>query len=196
MSRKSATGGSSVQPFRSLEELAAAVSRNKGTVSRWTKRADWPVSRTAPWSRQDVPKILEWVEGALAHESTGGQRLKDADLKALKLEKLREEIAKIRAQRMQAETTLARERGELMAARDVEAEWVSITAAISNGFANLPSQVVPLALSAGMPHQASAQFQEQVRAQVDAILRKLSGAAGTEDDDDSEGQGTTGAVSA
>lgn len=186
MANRSATPDARVQPFRTLEELASAVDRNKGTVSRWTKRPDWPVSRQAPWPRSDVPKILAWVETALEKETTGGQREKDGDLKALKVEKLREEIGKIRAQRQQAETTLAKERGELIDARDVEAEWTSITANIRNGFDNLSSQIVPMALSAGMPHQASAQFQEQVGAAIASILKRLSSDTATEDDDASE----------
>lgn len=177
--------------FRTLEELAEAVERDKGTISRWTKREDWPFARKAPWPASDKPKILRWVADTLEKETTGGAGAKadggkPDEQKRLKLEKLKEEIRKLRAQADQAETALKRERGALMDAAEVESEWASIGVAVRNDFANLPSQLVPLALSHGMPHEAAATFQDQVQEAVNAILRRLSSDPQTEDSESGE----------
>ncbi len=145
-----------------------------------------------------MPKILEWAEHELEKEANGGQKgVKDVDLSALRIEKLQEEIGKIRANRRQAETALARERGSLVDAANVETDWAGVGAWINNAFANLPSQLVPLALNHGMPHQAAAMFQEQMAAAVTAILRKLSiGSPATEDDEDGPAEVPAGAIPA
>lgn len=42
--------------------LAAALGVNHGQVSRWTKRAGWPLG-PAPWTDADLEKVREWRKG-------------------------------------------------------------------------------------------------------------------------------------
>ncbi len=96
-------------------------------------------------------------------------------LPALRKDKLRKEIRKLHAQADAAETALARERGLLVDAAEVQQRWTAIAIVMRNAFQNLGAQLVPLALTHGMPHEAAAQFQEQTDGAVAGILRRLSG---------------------
>jgi phage terminase Nu1 subunit (DNA packaging protein) len=161
------------------------VDRDKSNVSRWLKRPDWPFSRTGPWQRSEVPEILRWIADSLISRESVDDEDGDDDYTELKKEKLRKEIRKLHAQADAAETALAKERGKLLDAADVERKWASIGAVVRNAFQNLSSQLVPLALGHGMPNEAAPQFQEQVDAAVGSILRHLS-------DDDGESENTEG----
>lgn len=174
-------------PIKTVTELATLVDRDKSNVSRWLKRPDWPFSRTGPWQRDEVPSILRWVAGTLISREMGDEDDEsDGDeLVALKKEKLRKEIRKLNAQADAAETALAKELGKLLDASEVERKWASIGSVVRNGFQNLASQIVPLALSHGMPSEAAPHFQDQVEAAVNAILRRLS----TNDSEDENHQG-------
>lgn len=136
---------------------------------------------------------MRWVANTLIVRE-GGQTTKPAadtassDLPELKKEKLRKEIRKLHAQADAAETALAKELGKLLDAEIVERRWASIGAVVRNGFQNLSSQLVPLALSHGMPNQAAPQFQEQVDAAVAAILRRLSSNDGETKNDSGGGE--------
>ena len=48
-------------------------------------------------------------------------------------------------------------------------------------FQNLASQLVPLALTHGMPHESAGEFQAQIEAAIEAILAKLSHPADADD---------------
>jgi hypothetical protein len=173
-----AKGNSSPKPIRTLGELSGLVERDPGTVSRWTKRDDWPFAKKAPWSRGDVPKILRWVADTLERDTRpdrgeGDDESAD-DTKALRKQKLREEVRKLRANADQAETALAKERGSLIDAGEVEQKWAATAVVVRNGFTNLASQLVPLALGHGMPAEAAAAFGQQVNEAVNGVLRHLS----------------------
>jgi phage terminase Nu1 subunit (DNA packaging protein) len=183
-SAKRANAGKAVQPVRTLVELSELVERDAGTVSRWTKRDDWPFAKRAPWPRRDVPKILAWVADTLERDAKaepGGDETKE-----LRKQKLREEIRKLRANAEQAETALARERGDLLDAAAVAQEWGRTGALVRNGFGNLPSQILPLALGHGMPQEAAAEFTRQVEEAVNGVLRHLS--RNGQDDDGEAGE--------
>jgi hypothetical protein len=179
----------------SLAELAALVERDKGTVSRWLQRPDWPFAKRPPFERTLVPKILRWVAEFLApardpdlpakpgqQPAAGGRDAARARHLQLREQKLQEEVRRVTAQAATLETALARERGELVEAAEVEREWAGIGATVRNAFQALPSQLVPLALAHGMPHAAAPLFQEQAAAAIAAILRRLS-------TDEAEGRG-------
>lgn len=175
--------------IQTLAELAGLVERDKGTVSRWLQREDWPFGR-GPWERASVPKILRWVaDNLIAREPIDGsdERSQRADrIKQLREKKLEQEARRINAHAATLETALARERGELMEAAEVEREWASIGAAVRNGFQALASQLVPLALAHGMPNSAAAIFNQQITDAVAAILRRLSSSATAEADEPGE----------
>jgi hypothetical protein len=161
---------------RSIEstfDLARLVGRERSTVTRWLQRDDWPFPKRPPWQRSLVPKIMRWIADTLiVRESSGVQG--NEELTALKKQKLEEEIRKLSTQADASEAALARERGTLMDADDVEAEWANVCAMIRRGFQNLASQLVPLALTHGMPHEAAPEFQQQAEAIVAAILQVMS----------------------
>lgn len=172
------------QSIRTLKDLAALVSRDIGTVSRWLKRDDWSFGGF-PIPRSAVPKIQRWMADTLERQAeavpTGTG---DVETKQLRKDKLREEVRKLRANADQAETALARERGALMDAAEVAQEWAGIGVVVRNGFQNLASQLVPLALSHGMPQEAAAAFQQQIEEAVAGVLRHLSRDGKSEDDGD------------
>lgn len=185
-----------ILPVKSMKALAELVGRDRGQVSRWTKREDWPFSPRAPWVRADVPKIIRWVADTLertggakeADDAVGGEADPDS-IAALKKQKLREEIRRLaedirglRARANAAETELDRVRGRLMDADQVARDFAAAGVNVRNGLQNLPSQVVPLALGHGMPGDAAQEFQGQVEELVTAILKRLSG-------DEGEGNG-------
>ncbi len=51
-----------------ISALARAVKRDAGTVSRWTKRDDWPFG-PPKWPASIAPKVLKWMTRL---DSTGG----------------------------------------------------------------------------------------------------------------------------
>lgn len=152
------------------------------------KRTDWPFPRQFPIGRTLVPKILRWVADTLiARESTAREQPGDPpdEVKELRKQKLRNEVRKLLAAAETAETALARERGRLVEAAEVEREWAGLGVVMRNAFQNLGAQLVPLALTQGMPHEAAPTFQQQIEEVVTGILRRLSsGGDGPEDDSD------------
>jgi hypothetical protein len=156
-----------------------------GTVSRWAKRPDWPFAKRGPWPRRDVPSMLRWAADTLERDAgpadAGAEGGAD-NTAALRKQKLQQEIRKLRANADQAETALAKERGQLLDAGEVERAWANIAVVVRNGAQNLASQVVPLALSHGMPHEAAGAFQEQVEQAVAGVLRHLSRDGSASDD--------------
>jgi phage terminase Nu1 subunit (DNA packaging protein) len=164
-------------------ELAGLVDRDPGTVSRWMKREDWPFPRQFPLGRSLVPKILRWVaDTLLARDLNRESDAPDDPKKDLRQEKLRQEIRKLHAQADTAETALAKERGQLIDAGEVETQWARIGVIVRNAFQNVPAQLLPLALTNGMPHQAAPVFMEQTEQIITSILRHLSTSDPSEDD--------------
>ncbi len=201
-----------VEPIRTLDELAKIVGRNKGTVSRWLKRTDWTFGRW-PWPRRLVPDILRWAAahlrdrsdvapaGEAAAEEGGGQAGGDGGdgspagarpaagtIYELKQRKLAAEVRKLEAQADQAQTSMAKERGDLLDADDVEMRWARVGATIRSGFENLASEVVGHALTRGMPQASAVAFHRQVDAAVDRVLQKLSEDDDGDAEDDEDGE--------
>ena len=85
-----------------------------------------------------------------------------------------------------AETELAREQGKLLMAEDVRSEWEQIGLRIRNDFRNATTSILPIALTLGMPMQASAEFQEKTNAIIEGILRVLSDAGRKQADEAEE----------
>lgn len=170
-----------------MKELAALVEKDNGTVSRWLRRPDWPFPRKAPWKPAVVPEILRWVADNLRPPTIDIEpgKPKGGRLTELREEKLTEEIRKLRAQANTFETAYARECGKLLDAPVVEQEWAGIGAVVRSGFQNLSSQLVPLALSHGMPNEAAPTFAQQVEEIVGGVLKRLSGVG----DNDEGGKG-------
>jgi gas vesicle protein len=166
----------STRHLQTLRELADACGSKVPTVSGWIRKPWWKWSKRAPWSRSIVPEINRAAADAL--EENRGGRPSDPEsaesTKELRDEKLRQEIRKLRANADQAETALSKERGALLLASDVEREWASVGVLVRNAVENLPSQIVPLALTHGMPHEAAATLQAQMEELISGVLRHLS----------------------
>lgn len=184
-------------PIRTAEELSLLVGRSKPTLSRWMRRAEWNFGKP-PWERNLLPRMMRWIAdhiGASAEKITGtgmSGRPVDVEGRDLRLSKARQEIRKLSAAADDAETTRARNRGELLKAADVESEWASVGAKVRNAFQNLGSQLVPLALAHGMPHQHAAEFQNQIEQSVSGILRILSSDGRIQDNEDGAGEVLSG----
>lgn len=169
-----ANGSGKSGTCKTLVEFSKALDVPKSSVSRWLRRIDWPFPRRAPWSKKIVPEVLRWAADTLEKGRPAKDASKATTTQQLRDEKLKQEIRKLRANADQAETALARERGELLLAADVEREWVSVGVVVRNALENLPSQAVPLALTHGMPHESAGKFQSQVEELIAGILRHLS----------------------
>jgi phage terminase Nu1 subunit (DNA packaging protein) len=117
--------------------------------------------------------VLRWAAIFLER---GRPAVKPGDDKTVKLkfEKLQQEIRKLAASADQAETELARTRGKLLDADEVANQWSVIGIVIRNALENIPAQVVPLALSHGMPHESSIKLHAQVEELIQSALRHLS----------------------
>lgn len=130
-----------------------------------------------------MPDVLRWAADNLEQGRPAADRGTPADpnkperVKDLREQKLRQEIRKLRAHADQAETALAKERGGLHDAAECEEEAVRRAALYRNAAQNLPAQVVSLALSHGMPHEAAAGFQKQIEELVHGCLRFTAASA-------------------
>jgi len=162
-----------------LTAFAAALKTPITTVSGWTRHADWKWRKKAPWSDEIVPEVLRWAADTLekGRPSKQADSKSDDEIKALREQKLRQEIRKLRAHADQAETALAKERGDLHDAAACEEEAVRRATLYRNGIQNIPSQIVSLALSNGLPHEAAPRFQGQIEELVNGCLR-FTAAAG------------------
>jgi hypothetical protein len=118
--------------------------------------------------------IVDYTEAKGIEGATGAS---DPETKKLRNDRMGLQIRRLQAQAEAAEMALQREAGKLMDAQAVEDEWARVGALIRNGFENLPSQLVPLALSHGMPQEASPHFSQQITEIVTAILARLAGSA-------------------
>lgn len=159
----------------SLAELARHVGRNRGTVLRWTRRADWPFG-DPPWSLTVISEAARWAALHLQHRLDDRSAVgvaEDADIVALKMEKLRKEIRKLHAQADLAEAEAKRFIGGLVAAGEVETEWVAITGRLRAAFDVTPAAITELATAAGMPKEYGAEFRQQVEEAIAGVLSRL-----------------------
>ncbi len=168
--------------IRTLAEFAAALKTPEATVRGWVRHDAWAFNRKSPWSRDIVPGVLNWAADTLER----GRKPNDAkptapgSSKDLRDEKLRQEIRKLRANADQAETALGVERGKLHDADQCEEEAVRRASLYRNAVQNVPMQVVSMALSAGLPHEAAPAFQKQVDELLNGCLRYTSTATDTQ----------------
>ena len=159
--------------YDSVRKLADRLELSHTAVNGYVKRNDWPFNRKGPWRESQVPEIQRWAADTLEKRAGPDEESGD-ETKKLRKDKLREEVRKLRANADQAETALQRERGTLMEAAAVEREWAGVGVLVRNGFQNLAGQLVPLALTHGMPNEAAAAFGQQIDEAVAGILRHLS----------------------
>ena len=165
--------------FGSLREFSEALGVPLTTAAGWTKHATWQWNRKSPWLAEIVPAVLRWAADSLekGRPADASKATKPGSTQQLRDEKLRQEIRKLRANADQAETALAKERGALHDADACEEEAVRRATLIRNAMQNLSPQVVSLALSHGLPHEAAPQFQKQTEEIVNASLRYLASSA-------------------
>jgi Xaa-Pro aminopeptidase len=164
------------RPLGTLKAFSEACDRPLTTVAGWTKHAAWKWGRKAPWSSAIVPDVLRWA----ADELEKGRPKAPTDpgtIADLRRQKLEQEIRKLRAHADQAETALARERADLHDADACEEEAVRRATLYRNAVQNIPTQVVSLALSHGMPHEAAPGFQKQIEELVNGSLRYTAASA-------------------
>jgi phage terminase Nu1 subunit (DNA packaging protein) len=153
--------------IKTQRELAALVERDPAQVCRWLKDDRWTFGK-APWPRAKLPAILKWVADELRNDEGG------SELVELKGEKLTQEIRRLTALAGTAEMELDRERGKLIDADAVRAEFENTGRIIRNGFASLTTNLLPIALKLGMPATASNQFSVEAQEQIDSVLSGLS----------------------
>jgi hypothetical protein len=157
--------------YETLTEFATALKVPITTVSGWTRHPAWTWGKKAPWPAKIVPDVLRWAADALEKGRPAKDPADAESIQGLREQKLRQEIRKLRAHADQAETSLARERGDLHDAAACEEESVRRATLYRNGIQNIPSQIVSLALSNGLPHEAAPRFQGQIEELVNACLR-------------------------
>jgi hypothetical protein len=178
--------------FQSARDLAKAADVSHTAVNRWVKHPEWPFSRKPPWKRSDLPAILRWAADILRPAAADDGS--SDEMKALRKEKLRQEIRKLMANANQAETSLAKERGYLHDADACEEEAVRRASLYRNAVQNLPAQVVSIALSNGMPHEAAPAFQKNVEQLVSACLKFTAASMSESPTDDDEGGDSSSAA--
>lgn len=159
--------------------LSKLTERTRKQIYEWLKRPDWPFARVPPWPDTKKSAILKWVANTLGH---GSQREKAAkasgEIGKLKDEKLQADIRRVGLVADLAQVELDKAKGKLLDATEVEANMVGMAVMVRNALQNLPSQLVPVALSQGMPNEAAAEFQQQVDALVCGVLRQLAASGG------------------
>lgn len=160
--------------YATLTDFAAALKSPISTVSGWLRHDSWQWPKKGPWPHSLVPLVLNWAADTLesgrpSKEKTDPEGVETQ--KNLREQKLRQEIRKLRAHADQAETALARERGALHDAAECEDEAVRRAGLYRTSVQNIPPQLVSLALSHGMPHEAAAEFQQQIDQLVNGCLR-------------------------
>jgi hypothetical protein len=192
---KSARKSRKAKPFRTLTEFAAALKTPITTVSGWTRHDRWRWNRKGPWTREDVPAVLDWAADELERGRPSKPTPSGDEIKNLRRQKLEQEVRKLRAHADQAETALARERGELHDADECEEEAVRRATLLKNGVQNIPPQAVSLALAQGMPHEAAPTFQKQIEELVNGCLRYLAASANAQSAEGDDA-GAGGAVAA
>lgn len=126
--RRSTKLRSAVTGAATQRELAEAMNRSEGVVSRWVRRDDWPFNRRPPWSAETVVQIRAWAETTLAPnpaaaaiDSLEVPRPTDrADERSAKLRILRERGSLLELERRKAEGLLVdREEVERRGVRQV-----------------------------------------------------------------------------
>lgn len=169
--------------MRTLSEFAEALKSPTSTVSGWVKHAEWRWPRKAPWRADIVPEALRWAADTLERgRPSKSVQLPpgDGSVADLRKQKLQQEIRKLRAHADQAETALAKERGDLHDADACEEETIRRASLYRNAIQNVPVQTVSLALSHGMPHAAAPGFQKQIEELINGCLRYTASAADPE----------------
>lgn len=139
-------------------------------------------ARKAPWKRSQVPDILNWAAEHLQVHADP-----DDEMGGLRKEKLQVEIRKLKASAATAETALARERGELLDATEVEREWGNIGQIMRVAIQDLSASVISLALQCGLPPVSTEEYTRKINDLSADILSHLSRDASVETDHEGEG---------
>lgn len=159
-----------------ITQLAKALEYSQQNMSKVVQRDDWSFSRRPPWARSLVPKMLTWkAENIRAKRETYAPKKDDDEsTTGLRKQKLENEVRKLHLQAETAEVALQKECGKLLEAAEVEREWATEANLVRNAFQNLPSQLIPLALSHGCRNEEAPAFHKEIEGIVGAILRRLS----------------------
>jgi hypothetical protein len=105
--------------FGTAAQLAAEISRDPGTVSRWLKRPDWPVKRKPPWSHDDIAVIAAWAEGLAPNLAAPAP---DTDISKLSPER-RARLKKLIEEGRLLEIKRKREEGQIVDV-DLVRQWI------------------------------------------------------------------------
>jgi hypothetical protein len=170
-------------------EVGEIIDQNEKTVRRW-------VAEGCPHDRTEAGHILLDEAEVFAWCRANGKTFRRGRPKAATAGNV--DSAKLRKENALAtkyEIAVSRELRQLIPAAEIDREWVNIAAVVRNGFQSLASQIVPLALTHGMPHESAGVFQQQVEEAVNGILRHLSrDDEGAEDNEGVEEEILSGAV--
>ncbi len=159
-----------VQRDESSQDVADALGIDEKTVRRWCAKKIRPCPNTRKLNGAislNSTEVAAWMK---ANNVTGKPGRPDGPPTEQKSHKTRQ----IAAMADFWELRVSQQKGKLMDADAVENEFASLGVLMRNGFQNLASQIVPLALSNGMPHEAAAEFGVQIEEMVNGILRQLS----------------------
>lgn len=142
-----------------------------GSAATWQKWVDQGLPRV-PRGRgysYDADEIRAWLE-ANPQPGHGGDR-EDLDLDAGEAQDLyrRERALKTAAERELRELNLARERGELVRAADVHAEWTRAALAIRARFAELGATLAAPLAEATTEQEAEEIVDGAIRAALDEL---------------------------
>lgn len=126
--------------LRSASDLARATGRTPQAVGKWLRDPRWTFG-PPPWPRSVVPDVQRWMAAQL---EAGGKKLDPKDaLFGLKEQRLKEDIRKIRAQADTYEVSLARERGRLLDADEVERGRIARITAVRHALMGLGASIAP-----------------------------------------------------
>jgi hypothetical protein len=179
------------KPIQTQTELAKLVDKNPAQITRWIRDHRWTFARKPPWPRSDLPKILNWVANTLRDESEAGAKkaaAKSSKRADLQERKLVQEIRKLKAMADTAETALAKERGELYDAAEIEQAWASVAVVVRNGLQTIGQRIVDHAMNHGMPLEAAAEFGQRVDEEIAGALRHLSRNGSVETSEGGDGE--------
>ena len=166
-------------------EIAETLGVAEKTVRRWCALKSKPCPNTRRLNGSlslNAAEVAAWMK---ANGVTGAPGRPDGGSPEARVQKTRQ----ISAMADYWELRTKQLAGGLMDAAAVEQEFAALAALVRNSFANLASQLVPMALAHGLPHEAASTFQDQAEAAIAGILRRLSKTDDAGDsDDDSEGK--------
>jgi phage terminase Nu1 subunit (DNA packaging protein) len=161
--------------YTTQSAFAKALDIHPGTLSRLLRQDGFPVRNAPPWTADDVATVQRWRleelqenRAALAAEADEGEG--EESSKALKRRKLTQDIRKVSAQADAAELVVARERGAVLDAADVERTWAGEVERYKADLLQLPT-----ALAIKCAGHSEPDIQRTIEAAVKDLCRKWQG---------------------